>query len=220
MSRNRPWRPPVRVLVVDDQSLFRVGLAALLRADSRVSVVGTARDGAEAVALASALLPDVVLMDVRMPRLDGIRATARIVRDHPSTRVLMLASLQSDEAVVEAIRAGASGYVLKDIDRAGLVDAVLQAAAGRQVLGAAAQLAVVRAALGRVAAPKPPNGLTLRQLEILKLMSTGLSIKQIGRELGLAEKTVRNQASLMYAKLRVHDRVQAILFAVHKGLVA
>jgi DNA-binding NarL/FixJ family response regulator len=220
MSDNSQWSPPVRVLVVDDQSLFRVGLTALLRGDSRVTVVGSARDGAEAVERAGALLPDVVLMDVRMPGLDGIRATARIVKEHPSVRVLMLASLQPDEAVVNAIRAGASGYVLKDIDRAGLVDAVLQAAAGRQILGAAAQMAVVRSAFGRAAPPKPPHGLTLRQLEILKLMSTGVSIKQIARELGVAEKTVRNQASLMYSKLRVHDRVQAILFAVHKGLVA
>jgi DNA-binding NarL/FixJ family response regulator len=165
-------------------------------------------------------MPDVVLMDVRMPRLDGIRATARIVKEHPSVRVLMLASMQTDEAVVEAIRAGASGYVLKDIDRTSLVDAVLQVAGGRQVLGAAAQMAVVRTALGKAAPAKPPHGLTMRQLQILRSMSRGLSAKQIARELGVAEKTIRNQASLMYAKLRVHDRVQAILYAVHKGLVA
>jgi DNA-binding NarL/FixJ family response regulator len=212
--------PRVRVVVVDDQALFRAGVVALLQGDPSVSVVGQAEDGLQAIERVSATLPEVVLMDVRMPRLDGIRATARIVAEHPSIRVLILASIQTDDSVVEAIRAGAAGYVLKDTDRASLVSAILRAAHGGQVLGRQSQAAVVGAALGKSKAQRPPDGLTLGQLKLLRLMSMGLALKQIARELGVKEKTVRNQASLMYAKLRVRDRVQAVLYAVHKGLVA
>lgn len=211
--------PRVRVVVVDDQALFRAGVAALLKGDPAVSVIGEAEDGLQAIDLVSAMLPDVVLMDLRMPRLDGIRATARIVAEHPSVRVLILASIQTDDSVVEAIQAGAAGYVLKDMDRSSLVTAILQAADGRQVLGRESQVAVVGAALGRSRTRRPPDGLTLGQLKLLRLMSMGLAPKQIAQELGIKEKTVRNRASLMYAKLRVHDRVQAVLYAVHKGLV-
>jgi DNA-binding NarL/FixJ family response regulator len=209
----------VRVLVVDDQTLFREGLVELLKADQRVSLVGQAEDGEQALERIAALLPAVVLMDVRMPRLDGIRATARIVKEFPSVRVVILASVQTDDSVVEALRAGAAGYVLKDADHESLVAAILRAAAGRCVLNQEGQVAVVSAALGRLEGPPPPDGLTYRQLQILRLMALGLALKQIGLELGLSEKTVRNQASLMYAKLRIHDRAQAILYAVHKGLV-
>jgi DNA-binding NarL/FixJ family response regulator len=209
----------VRVLVVDDQTLFREGLVELLKADQRVSLVGQAEDGEQALERIAALLPAVVLMDVRMPRLDGIRATARIVKEFPSVRVVILASVQTDDSVVEALRAGAAGYVLKDADHESLVAAILRAAAGRCVLNQEGQVAVVSAALGRLEGRPPPDGLTYRQLQILRLMALGLALKQIGLELGLSEKTVRNQASLMYAKLRIHDRAQAILYAVHKGLV-
>lgn len=211
--------PLIRVLVVDDQTLFRQALVELLKADGRVSVAGDAEDGLVAVRKVAALLPDVVLMDVRMPRLDGIRATARISREHPGTRVLMLASEQKDEAVVEAVRAGAVGYIHKDADRESLIDAIVRAARGRPVLSACSQRAVVAAALGKVVPAKAPAGLTRRQFQILRLMSVGLALKQIARELGVAEKTVRNQASLMYAKLHVRDRAEAILYAVHKELV-
>ena len=220
MSTLTRGAPPVRVLVADDQELFREGLVSLLASEPRVSVSGEAQDGQEAVERVNGLLPEVVLMDVRMPRLDGIRATERIAAEHPSVRVVILASIQTDDSVVDALRAGAAGYVLKDTDRDGLVDAILRAASGRQVLNHDGQIAVVGAALGKDEPLPPPDGLTLRQLQVLKLMSAGLALKQIARELGLAEKTVRNQASLMYAKLRVRDRVQAILYAVHKGLVA
>lgn len=209
----------MRVLVVDDQTLFREGLVELLKADQRVSLVGQAEDGEQALERIAALLPAVVLMDVRMPRLDGIRATARIVKEFPSVRVVILASVQTDDSVVEALRAGAAGYVLKDADHESLVAAILRAAAGRCVLNQEGQVAVVSAALGRLEGRPPPDGLTYRQLQILRLMALGLALKQIGLELGLSEKTVRNQASLMYAKLRIHDRAQAILYAVHKGLV-
>lgn len=132
----------------------------------------------------------------------------------------MLASVQTDGSVVEALRAGAWGYVLKDAGRATVVDAIVRAAEGRQVLSHDGQRAVVTAALGRAEEEHPPAGLSARQFQILRLMSLGLELKQIAREVGVAEKTVRNQASLMYAKLRVHDRAQAILYALHKGLAA
>jgi DNA-binding NarL/FixJ family response regulator len=211
-------RPPVRVVVVDDQALFRAGLVALLNADPSVSVVGQAGDGLQAVERVAAILPDVVLMDVRMPRLDGIRATARIIARHPSVRVLILAAVQTDDSVVEAMRVGAAGYVLKDSDGPALIAAIQQAAEGRKVLSHESQIAVIGAALGRPEEEHRPDGLTASQLKLLRLMSMGLALKQIARELGVKEKTVRNQASLMYAKLRVHDRVQAVLYAVHKGL--
>lgn len=220
MSGTRSGQPAVRVLVVDDQTLFREGLVELLKADQRVSLVGQAEDGEQALERIAAFLPAVVLMDVRMPRLDGIRATARIVKEFPSVRVVILASVQTDDSVVEALRAGAAGYVLKDADHESLVAAILSAAEGRHVLNREGQVAVVSAALGKLERPRPPDGLTYRQLQILRLMALGLALKQIGRELGLSEKTVRNQASLMYAKLRIHDRAQAILYAFHKGLVA
>jgi DNA-binding NarL/FixJ family response regulator len=208
------------VLVVDDQTLFRQALAELLSAEPRLSVAGEAEDGEDAVRKVDALLPDVVLMDVVMPRLDGIRATARIKREHPRVRVLMLASGESDESVVEAMRAGAQGYIHKDTDRESLVAGILQAMEGRHVLPATGQRAVVAAALDRVAVQIPPGGLSRRQFEVLRLMSLGLAFKQIGRALGLSDKTVRNQASLIYSKLKVHDRAGAILYALHKGFGA
>ena len=162
--------------------------------------------------------PDVVLMDVRMPVMDGITATAKITARHPSVHVVMLASVQTDESVVEAMRAGAVGYVHKDAGREELVNAIQRAAEGRQALAGDAQRAVVAAALGKTESKPPPDGLTSRQFQVLKLMSMGLALKQIAHELGVTEKTVRNQASLMYAKLRVRDRAQAILYALHKGI--
>ena len=220
MRERQPGSPRIRVLVVDDQTLFREGLAELLKKERDLDVVGQAEDGEDAIRRVSAMLPDVVLMDVHMPRLDGIRATARIVAAHPKVRVLMLASVQTDDSVVEALRAGAWGYVLKDAGRAGVVEAIVRAAEGRHVLSYDGQRAVVTAALGRAEEERSPAGLSARQFQILRLMTLGLELKQIARELGVAEKTVRNQASLMYAKLRVHDRAQAILYALHKGLAA
>ena len=213
-------KPRVRVLVVDDQTLFRQALAQLLSSDPRLSVAGEAEDGEDAVHKVDALMPDVVLMDVVMPRLDGIRATARIKARHPAVRVVILASDEKDETVIEAMKVGAQGYLQKDVDRDSLVEAVLQAVDGRHVLSAAAQRTVVAAALGQAEVQEPPDGLTRRQFDILRLMSIGLAFKQIGRTLGLSEKTVRNQASLLYSKLRVHDRAEAILYALHKGFGA
>lgn len=215
----RKIAPPVRVLIVDDQRLFRESLAGLLRAASGISVVGLAEDGEDAVRQAAGMRPDVVLMDIVMPRLDGIHATAEITAAQPEARVVMLASDQTDESVVESLRAGAAGFIAKDTDAKTLVEAVLRAAQGRTVLDREGQRAAVAAAVGAAEAPAAPEGLSRRQFQILKLMSLGFALKQIAAELGVAEKTVRNQASLMYGKLRVGDRAQAILYAMRKGLV-
>jgi DNA-binding NarL/FixJ family response regulator len=209
----------VRVLVVDDQRLFRESVASLLKAEPSVSVIGMAEDGEDAIRKTSALLPDVVLMDVVMPRLDGIHATARITADHPSVQVVMVSSVQTDESVVESLRAGAIGYVGKDASSKELVEAVLRAAQRRPALDRDGQRAAVAAAVGRAVARQAPAGLTARQFQILKLMSLGFALKQIARELGMADKTVRNQASLMYTKLKVHGRAQAMVYAIDKGLV-
>ena len=216
----RKIAPPVRVLVVDDQRLFREGLAQLLHGAPAVSVVGLAEDGEDALSQAAAMLPDVVLMDVVMPRLDGIYATKRMLAAHPSIRVLMLASEQTDEAVVDSLAAGAVGYIAKDSGRQALLDAVQRAAHGRAVLDREGQRAAVAAAVGASDVRSAPAGLTGRQFQILKLMALGFALKQIATELGVAEKTVRNQASLMYTKLKVADRAQAILYAMHKGLAS
>lgn len=216
----RKIAPPVRVLIVDDQRLFRESLAGLLRGARGISVVGLAEDGEDAIRQAEAMRPDVVLMDIVMPRLDGIHATARITAAQPEAHVVMLASDQTDESVVESLRAGSAGFIAKDTDAKTLVEAVLRAAQGRTVLDREGQRAAVAAAVGAAEAPAAPEGLSPRQFQILKLMSLGFALKQIAGELGVAEKTVRNQASLMYAKLRVGDRAQAILYAMRKGLVS
>jgi len=220
MSGTSSAPPPVRILVVDDQTLFREGLVSLLNAVRGLSVVAEAEDGVEALRRVAAELPDVVLMDVHMPRLDGIRATAQIFARYPLVRVLMLASAQVDEVMLDALEAGALGYVLKDSDPDTLVGAIRQAARGERVLSHDSLRALATAAVAGTRRRPPPDELTERQFEILRLMSLGLELKQIGRELGISGKTVRNQASLMYAKLRVRDRAEAILYAVHKGFAA
>lgn len=212
---------PVRVLVVDDQALFRAGLIGLLRGDPRVNVVGQAGDGVEALRRIPAVHPDVVLMDLRMPRLDGIQATAQIAKEHPRVAVLVLTAVQADDLVIEALEAGAAGVVVKDATAEEVVSAILSVAAGDQVISRDLGRRVVARAAGHGVVPLTrPGGLSDRQLEILRLMAAGFAAKQIARQLGLSEKTIRNQSSLMYAKLHVQDRAQAILYAVRKGLVA
>jgi DNA-binding NarL/FixJ family response regulator len=215
----RKISPPTRVLLVDDHRLFRESLARLLSGATGISVVGLAEDGEDAVRQTAAMRPDVVLMDIVMPRLDGIHATARIAESQPGVRVVMLAAEHTDELVVESLRAGAVGFIAKDSDTKTLVDSVQRAAQGRTVLDREGQRAAVAAAVGAAESPAIPDGLSRRQFQILKLMSLGFALKQIAGELGMAPKTVRNQASLMYAKLRVGDRAQAILYAMRKGLV-
>jgi DNA-binding NarL/FixJ family response regulator len=208
-----------RVLIADDQTLFRSGLARLLDIDDRVSVVGEAVDGADAVKLALSLKPDVVLMDIKMPNLDGIEATRRIISENPKIKVLMLTTFEADNHVIQALKAGASGYVLKDSQASAIVSSVLAVVAGERVMASAVANRVLEMLTGATTPKEFYDGLTAREVEILKMLATGMANKQIAYKLGISEKTVRNHVSNMYEKLDIYDRAQAVLYAVRKGLV-
>ena len=208
-----------RVLIADDQTLFRSGLARLLDVDDRVSVVGEAVDGADAVKLALSLKPDVVLMDIKMPNLDGIEATRRIVSENPKIKVLMLTTFEADNHVIQSLKAGASGYVLKDSQAGAIVSSILAVVAGERVMASAVANRVLEMLTGATTPKEFYDGLTAREVEILKMLATGMANKQIAYKLGISEKTVRNHVSNMYEKLDIYDRAQAVLYAVRKGLV-
>jgi DNA-binding NarL/FixJ family response regulator len=209
-----------RVLIADDQTLFRSGLARLLDdGDDRVSVVGEAFDGLDAVKLAATLKPDVVLMDIKMPNLDGIEACRRILAENPKVKVLMLTTFEADNHVIQALKAGASGYVLKDSQPAAIVSSILAVVAGERVMASAVANRVLEMLTGATTPKEFYNGLTAREVEILKMLATGLANKQIAYQLKISEKTVRNHVSNMYEKLGIYDRAQAVLYAVRKGLV-
>ena len=211
--------PSVRVLIADDQTLFRVGLARLLEEDERVNIVGQAGDGAEAVKLAGSLKPDVVLMDLKMPNLDGIEATRQIVSAHPGVKVLLLTTFEADNHVIQALKAGASGYILKDSKPDSIVSSLLAVMAGERVMASAVANRVLEMLTGTTTPKEFYDGLTGREIEILKLLAGGMANKQIAYKLKISEKTVRNHVSNMYEKLNIYDRSQAVLYAVRKGLV-
>jgi DNA-binding NarL/FixJ family response regulator len=211
--------PTVRVLIADDQTLFRAGLARILEADSRVQIVGQAGDGVEAVELAARLQPDVVLMDLKMPNLDGIEATRRITAGERAVKVLLLATFQTDNHVIQALEAGASGYILKDARPDSIVTSLLAVMAGERVLASAVANRVLEMLTGTTTSKAFYDGLTGREVEILKLVAGGMVNKRIAYTLKISEKTVRNHISHIYEKLSIYDRSQAILYAVRKGLV-
>ena len=210
---------PIRVLIADDQTLFRSGLARLLDEDPRVTVVAEAADGVEAVRRCREIEPDVVLMDIKMPNLDGIKATEQITTTMPGIPVLILTTFEADSHVLAALRAGASGYVLKDAEPAAIVTSILSVNSGEQVMAGA----VAQRVLGMLTGDTTPkdfyDGLTAREIEILKLIAGGSANKQIAYKLSISEKTVRNHISNMYEKLQIFDRSQAVLYAARKGLV-
>jgi DNA-binding NarL/FixJ family response regulator len=208
-----------RVLIADDQTLFRSGLARLLDSDDRVNVVGEAVDGNDAVKLAASLKPDVVLMDIKMPNLDGIEATRRIIAENPKTKVLMLTTFEADNHVIQSLKAGASGYVLKDSQAGAIVSSILAVVAGERVMASAVANRVLEMLTGATTPKEFYDGLTAREVEILKMLATGMANKQIAYKLKISEKTVRNHVSNMYEKLGIYDRAQAVLYAVRKGLV-
>lgn len=210
---------PVNVLVVDDQTLFRSGLAQLLERDPRLHVVGEAADGEEAVTLSKDLNPDVVLMDLKMPKLDGIEATRRLIQANPRARVLILSTFETDGYVLQAMRAGAQGYVLKDAQPEAIASSILAVVAGERVLAGAVAERVVGMITGSATPKDFYNGLSAREIEVLRLLAGGLANKQIAYQLGISDKTVRNHVSNIYEKLRIYDRAQAVLYAVRKGLV-
>lgn len=208
-----------RVLIADDQTLFRSGLARLLDVDDRVSVVGEAVDGLDAIKLAASLKPDVVLMDIKMPNLDGIEATRRILADNPKVKVLMLTTFEADNHVIQSLKAGASGYVLKDSQADAIVSSILAVVSGERVMASAVANRVLEMLTGATTPKEFYDGLTAREVEILKMLATGMANKQIAYKLKISEKTVRNHVSNMYEKLDIYDRAQAVLYAVRKGLV-
>lgn len=212
-------QPRVRVLIADDQTLFRVGLARLLEEDPRVEIVGQAGDGAEAVKLAGTLKPDVVLMDLKMPNLDGIEATRQIAASQSGVKVLLLTTFEADNHVIQALKAGASGYILKDSRPDSIVSSLLAVMAGERVMASAVANRVLEMLTGTTTPKEFYDGLTGREIEILKLLAGGMANKQIAYKLKISEKTVRNHVSNMYEKLNIYDRSQAVLYAVRKGLV-
>jgi len=206
----------IRILLVDDHTVVRKGLRTFLSFDSELEVVGEAADGAEALTRASELKPDVVVMDLLMPGMDGIAATAAIRRALPETEVLALTSVLEDASVVGAVRAGAIGYLLKDTQAEALCQAIKAAVEGQVQLTpqAAARLMQV------VSAPESPQPLTERETEVLRLLAQGQANKQIARSLSIAEKTVKVHVSNILGKLGVQSRTQATLYAIRTGLVS
>ncbi len=215
---------PIRVLIADDQRVVREGLAMVLGLLPEVEVVGCASAGDEAVALAADLLPDIVLMDLRMPRCDGIEAT-RLLRDRvPQTKVVVLTTYADDHCVIDALRAGARGYLTKDAGGAEIRDALTQVLGNHSVIDPAVQHHVVDAiaALSPAQARRPcsplPADLTPREAEVLSLIATGMSNREIAEHLVVSEGTVKTHINHLLAKIGARDRAQAVAFAYQRGL--
>lgn len=219
---------PVRVLLVDDQALLRMGFRLVLEAADGVEVVGEAGDGATALAQVRALRPDVVLMDVRMPGMNGIEATAAVVEHHPDVRVVILTTFDLDEYAFAGLRAGASGFLLKDTEPADLVAAIRTVAAGDAVVSPrvtrrmlelfAPRLPAAASAAAGAADPRLAD-LTRRELEVLALVAEGLSNAEVADRLVLGEATVKTHVGRILAKAGLRDRVQAVVLAYETGLV-
>jgi DNA-binding NarL/FixJ family response regulator len=216
----------IRVLLVDDQQLVRTGFRMILEGEPDIEVVGEAPDGHQAIDAARRLRPSVIVMDIRMPILDGIEATRRLVRDRaaPDARVLVLTTFDADENVIEALRAGASGFLLKDVTPLDFVAAIRTVAAGEALLAPT----VTRRLLDRFADRLPPvneernaalRDLTERETEVLRLIARGLSNREIADRLVLAEPTVKTHVSHVLDKLDLRDRAQAVVLAYEAGLV-
>jgi len=210
----------IRVLVADDQSMVRAGFRLLLAREPDIDVIAEARNGIEAVQQAARFQPTVVLMDIRMPELDGLQATRDILAADPSARVLILTTFDLDEYVYEALEAGASGFVLKDDPPEQLIAALRTVAAGDALLSPAVTKRVIRR-FARLPRPAPPKGLdelTARELEILRLIADGLSNAEIGARLYIGETTVKTHVTHILQKLDLRDRVQAVVLAYRAGI--
>ncbi|WP_340375477.1 response regulator transcription factor [Streptomyces sp. SS7] len=216
-------RKPARVVVADDQTVVREGIVMLLGLLPGVEVVGAAGDGDEAVRLVAELAPDVVLMDLRMPRCDGVEATRRIRAEHPGTQVVVLTTYADDASLFPALQAGARGYLTKDAGGDEIVRAVHSVLSGDAGLSPSVQ----RRLLDRLSAPEPepvapvapPDGLTARETEVLTLIAEGLSNQEIARRLQVSTATVKTHINNMFTKTGLKDRAQAVRYAYTKGLV-
>jgi DNA-binding NarL/FixJ family response regulator len=204
----------IRVLLADDHDVVRRGLTALLEGAGDISVVGAAADGAEAVTLSLEHTPDVVLMDLSMPGVDGVEATRRVVAERPDARVVILTSFSDRERILDALDAGAVGYLLKDAEPDELLRGVRAAARGESPLAPKAAQAVLEAR----AEGRPTADLTARERDVLELLAQGLANKQIARRLGIAEKTVKAHLTSVFQRIGVTDRTQAALWARRQGL--
>jgi DNA-binding NarL/FixJ family response regulator len=213
----------IRVVIADDQGMVRAGFRSLLESEPDIEVVGDAADGEQAIAAVRRLRPDVVLMDIRMPGLDGLEATRRLVRDGTTARVLVLTTFDLDEYVFDALRAGASGFLLKDATAEELASAVRLLAQGDALLAPAVTRRVIEA-FGQLpardtAAVERLAELSPREVEVLRLLARGRSNVEIARELVVSEATAKTHVSNVLAKLRLRDRIQAVIFAYESGLV-
>src|SRR6266542_3519834 len=206
---------PIRVLIADDHSVVRQGLRTFLEGDRGLELVGEAKDGAEALRMAHRLRPDVILMDLLMPGMDGLTATAAVRRELPDTEVLALTSVLEDSAVVGAVRAGAIGYMLKSAEPEELRTAIRAAAAGRVQLAPEAAARLMR----EVRAPDSPDKLSERETQVLRLVASGFANKTIARELGITERTVKAHVGSILGKLHLESRTQAALYAGRIGLI-
>jgi DNA-binding NarL/FixJ family response regulator len=209
----------MRVLIADDQRVVRDGLATIIGAIPDVEVVGLAADGVEAVALATEHRPDVVLMDLRMPRMDGVDATAALRETGVGARVVVLTTYADDESIIGALSAGAVGYLTKDATREDIRRALEAAAAGQSVLDPAVQASLLKAAQAGPGRPSTlPDGLTDREAEVLALIAAGQSNIEIAKQLYVAETTVKTHVNRIFAKTRSRDRTQAAAYAHRNGL--
>ena len=211
----------IKVLVADDQSMVRAGFRMLLAQEPDIEVVGEASNGLEAIDKATRFGPSVILMDIRMPELDGLEATRRILASDDPPRILVLTTFDLDEYVYEALRAGASGFVLKDDPPEQLIAAVRTVASGDALLSPAITKRVISefARMPRPAPPKELDDLSGREREVFRLIALGLSNAQIGQELFIGETTVKTHVTHVFQKLNVRDRVQAVVLAYQSGLV-
>lgn len=209
---------PVRVLIVDDQVLVRRGLAKLLEIEAAVEVVGEAGDGVEALGAIAAARPDVVLVDARMPRMDGVELVGRLSQEHPRVAAIILTTFDDDEYVFGGLRAGARGYLLKDIPPEDLVSAIEKASRGETVLGGPVAARVVAELVRSPVAAGRDDGLSEREVEVAGLVGGGATNAEIARALYITEGTTRNHVSKILRKLGLRDRTQLAIFAVERGL--
>ncbi|MER3445044.1 MAG: DNA-binding response regulator [Meiothermus sp.] len=209
----------IRILLADDHALFRQGLRSLLEAEPDFRVIGEAKDGREALRHALEARPDVILMDIQMPGLDGVQATQEILREWPQAKVIMLTMYRQDAYVFEAVKTGARGYMLKDADAKELLKAIRRVQAGEVLLDAEMAEQIIQDFKSKnETVPKPHAELSDREVQILKLVAQGYTNLEIASELSLSEKTVRNRLSDIFQKLHLNNRTQAALYALREGL--